>query len=152
MPKWTPELDAIILHGVFEECNISFSKSLCAKIAQRVNDAGVECTPKAIENRLYSWKKKNVSGATGLNSATSTPVQTPATPKTPRSRVKAKAEDPVTPSPSVRKRKASKLKTEPAESQSEENSELDDMLAVKKMKTEPVEEGLSLDVSAEEQV
>lgn len=87
-----------------------------------------------------------------MNSATSTPVQAPATPKTPRSRVKAKAEDPTTPSPSIRKRKASELKTESAESQSEESSELDDLLAVKKIKTEAIEEELTLDVSAEEQV
>lgn len=48
---------------------------------------------KAIENRLYSWKKKNVSGNTGLNADTNgTPTkQKPATPKakTPRGRTKA---------------------------------------------------------------
>lgn len=30
-----------LLHGVFEECNISFGKALCAKIAERVNATGV---------------------------------------------------------------------------------------------------------------
>ncbi|CAI9627656.1 unnamed protein product [Alternaria burnsii] len=90
--KWTSELDAIVLHGVFEECNISFNKSLCAKIAERVSAAGMECTAKAVENRLYSWKKKNVSGQTNLNSATNTPSKSSAanTPKsTPRPRAKA---------------------------------------------------------------
>ncbi|CAN9436834.1 unnamed protein product [Alternaria alternata] len=90
--KWTSELDAILLHGVFEECNISFNKSLCTKIAERVSAAGMECTAKAVENRLYSWKKKNVSGQTNLNSATNTPSKSSAanTPKsTPRPRAKA---------------------------------------------------------------
>ncbi|KNG45135.1 hypothetical protein DDE82_003108 [Stemphylium lycopersici] len=88
--RWTAELDAVLLHGVFEECNISFSKALCSKIAQRVADAGMPCTAKAIENRLYSWKKKNISGNSNLNSATSTPAKSAlATPvKTPRSRAK----------------------------------------------------------------
>ncbi|KAF7672606.1 hypothetical protein GT037_009107 [Alternaria burnsii] len=90
--KWTSELDAILLHGVFEECNISFNKSLCTKIAERVSAAGMECTAKAVENRLYSWKKKNVSGQTNLNSATNTPSKSSAanTPKsTPRARAKS---------------------------------------------------------------
>ncbi|KAG9195832.1 hypothetical protein G6011_00953 [Alternaria panax] len=90
--KWTSELDAILLHGVFEECNVSFNKSLCTKIAERVSAAGMECTAKAVENRLYTWKKKNVSGQTNLNSATSTPSKssTATTPKsTPRPRAKA---------------------------------------------------------------
>ncbi|KAH7386704.1 hypothetical protein DE146DRAFT_179366 [Phaeosphaeria sp. MPI-PUGE-AT-0046c] len=59
--KWTPELDSILLHAVFEESGISFSKALCNKIAERVKATGIDCTPKAVENRLYSWKKKNVS-------------------------------------------------------------------------------------------
>ncbi|KAF1361983.1 hypothetical protein EJ07DRAFT_44200, partial [Lizonia empirigonia] len=69
--KWTAELDSILLHGVFEECQISFSKVLCERISARVRAAGerkltretAECTAKAIENRLYNWKKKNASAA-----------------------------------------------------------------------------------------
>ncbi|KAJ4322181.1 hypothetical protein N0V94_002529 [Neodidymelliopsis sp. IMI 364377] len=94
--KWTAELDSILLHGVFEECQISFGKALCEKIAERVRAAGIEgfteCTPKAVENRLYSWKKKNVK----TDSATGTPTTTPkkpaatpkkaATPRTPRAK------------------------------------------------------------------
>ncbi|KAF2128364.1 hypothetical protein P153DRAFT_432033 [Dothidotthia symphoricarpi CBS 119687] len=88
--KWTPELDSILLHGVFEECNISFSKALCSKIAERVGAAGIECTPKAVENRLYSWKKKNVGGT--INGSTPNTPSKPATPKTPASsRGRAKA-------------------------------------------------------------
>jgi hypothetical protein len=52
----------------------------------------LDCTAKAVENRLYSWKKKNVSGNTNLNSATNTPskTSTASTPKsTPRPRAKA---------------------------------------------------------------
>ncbi|CBY01146.1 hypothetical protein IAQ61_012028 [Plenodomus lingam] len=91
--KWTAELDAILLHGVFEECNISFSKALCAKIAERVQAAGMECSAKAVENRLYTWKKKNISGNTNLNASTSNTPTKPAakktsTPKTPRGRAK----------------------------------------------------------------
>jgi hypothetical protein len=47
-----------------------------------------ECTPKAVENRLYSWKKKNVSGTA---SATSTPSKPAATPKKTPGRAKAGA-------------------------------------------------------------
>ncbi|KAF9695039.1 hypothetical protein EKO04_006890 [Ascochyta lentis] len=95
--KWTAELDSILIHGVFEECQISFGKALCEKIAERVRSAGIEgfteCTPKAIENRLYSWKKKNVkTDTTNGDTAVSTPKKAPApkkaagTPKTPRSK------------------------------------------------------------------
>ncbi|KAH3953298.1 hypothetical protein HBH70_028580 [Parastagonospora nodorum] len=85
--KWTPELDSILLHGVFEECNISFSKALCAKIADRVKTGyGIDCTPKAVENRLYSWKKKNLPAAPSTGN---TPSSTPKTPKTPKVRAKA---------------------------------------------------------------
>ncbi|KAF2630450.1 hypothetical protein BU25DRAFT_489213 [Macroventuria anomochaeta] len=76
--RWTPELDSILLHGVFEECQISFGKALCEKIAGRVRATGIEgfaeCTPKAVENRLYSWKKKNVSTSTSNGE---TPASTP---------------------------------------------------------------------------
>jgi hypothetical protein len=87
-----------LLHGVFEECNISFTKPLCAKIAERVKASGLgkchrlpsaplrianiciaganECSAKAIESRLYSWKKKNVSGGGGTPAKT--PIKTPA--------------------------------------------------------------------------
>ncbi|KAH6622331.1 hypothetical protein C7974DRAFT_426016 [Boeremia exigua] len=107
--KWTPELDSILLHGVFEECQISFGKALCEKIAERVRNAGIagftECTPKAVENRLYSWKKKNATTSTGAGTPDDTPVPTPkkaaakpkkdpTTPKTPRAKKGAKkAED-----------------------------------------------------------
>ncbi|KAL1608705.1 hypothetical protein SLS59_001895 [Nothophoma quercina] len=99
--KWTPELDSILLHGVFEECQISFGKALCEKIAERVRAAGVEgfteVTPKAVENRLYSWKKKNVKIDANGEAATATPNATPkkgvakkgpATPKTKTPRAK----------------------------------------------------------------
>lgn len=49
------------------------------------NSSFLDCTPKAVEGRLYSWKKKNISGNTNLNSATSSPVKEPKTPKVPRS-------------------------------------------------------------------
>lgn len=59
--KWTPELDSIVryppfsstssdddsysysklLHGVFEETGISFSKALCTKISDRVKATGI---------------------------------------------------------------------------------------------------------------
>jgi hypothetical protein len=49
----------------------------------------LECTGKAVENRLYSWKKKNVSGNSATNTATNTPSKAATgTPKTPRSRTK----------------------------------------------------------------
>ncbi|KAI0575364.1 hypothetical protein PtrSN002B_007188 [Pyrenophora tritici-repentis] len=92
--KWTPELDSILVRCVFEECNVSFSKGLCAKIAERVTAAGMECTPKAIENRLYSWKRKATSSGSGINSSASTPVKkpaaAPATSKAAASRTKGK--------------------------------------------------------------
>jgi hypothetical protein len=101
-----------------------------------------ECTAKAVENRLYSWKKKSTSGNTGLNSATSTPAKTPATPNTPGPRTKAKPEDNSTPAPSVRKRKAGAMKTPSyAESQSEDDGDLEDLYVPKsKVKTEPAAE------------
>ncbi|KAF1915520.1 hypothetical protein BDU57DRAFT_596018 [Ampelomyces quisqualis] len=89
--KWTPELDSILLHAVFEECNISFSKALCTKITTRIEAAGIDCTPKAVENRLYSWKKKNVGSTTAASGSTpSKPTRvakdkTPKTPRTPNS-------------------------------------------------------------------
>jgi hypothetical protein len=102
-----------LLNGVFEECNISVSKALCIKLAARIETLkGVgkltppnymlthltqiytECTAKAVEGRLYSWKKKNVSGG---GSTTTTPVKPPrkTAVKTPRSRAKKKAVTPV---------------------------------------------------------
>jgi hypothetical protein len=102
-----------LLNGVFEECNISVSKALCIKLAARIETLkGVgkltppnymlthltqiytECTAKAVEGRLYSWKKKNVSGG---GSTTTTPVKPPrkTAVKTPRSRAKKKALTPV---------------------------------------------------------
>lgn len=48
------------------------------------------CTAKAVKNRLYNWKKKNVSGDTGLNnSTTDTPLKISATPRTPRTKFKS---------------------------------------------------------------
>ncbi|KAF1933636.1 uncharacterized protein M421DRAFT_395752 [Didymella exigua CBS 183.55] len=77
--KWTPELDAIL------KCQISFGKALCNKLAERVRATGVgftECTPKSIENRLYSWKKKNTTSSTGSgDTPTSTPKKGAAKPK-----------------------------------------------------------------------
>ncbi|EFQ92096.1 hypothetical protein CFE70_001789 [Pyrenophora teres f. teres 0-1] len=77
--KWTSEFESIVLQGLFEECNISFNKALCTKIAERVTAAGMECTPKAIENRLYAWKKKAISNGSGINSSNSTSIKKPAT-------------------------------------------------------------------------
>lgn len=131
-----------LLHAVFEECNISFSKALCMKIAERVGNAGVgtssysalsfhsptfhkpipsvpcaastddcpECTPKAVENRLYSWKKKNVGSnpsATSTTNNSTTPASTPskptakkpATPKVPRTPKSAGRKKVTTPQP-----------------------------------------------------
>jgi hypothetical protein len=122
--KWTPELDTVVrphpilsfpstltrtqlLHGVFEECNISFSKALCQKLAERVKTGGIgtsitplppqsspsftdqqpDCTAKAVENRLYSWKKKNVGSGDATPKAAGTPKAATA-PKTPKSRAK----------------------------------------------------------------
>ncbi|UPX12308.1 uncharacterized protein EKO05_0002862 [Ascochyta rabiei] len=95
--KWTAELDSILLHGVFEECQVSFGKALCEKLAERVRSAEIEgfteCTPKAVENRLYSWKKKNVKpDTTNGDTAVTTPKKASApkkaagTPKTPRAK------------------------------------------------------------------
>ncbi|KAJ4379324.1 hypothetical protein N0V86_005369 [Didymella sp. IMI 355093] len=104
--KWMPELDAILLHGVFEECQISFGKALCEKLAERVRAAGVEgfteCTPKSIENRLYSWKKKNTTATTATGD---TPVSTPkkAAPK-PKESAIPKAKTPRAKKGAVKKR------------------------------------------------
>ncbi|KAF3042172.1 hypothetical protein E8E12_008277 [Didymella heteroderae] len=97
--KWTLELDAIA------KCQISFGKALCEKLAERVRAAGVanartegftECTPKSIENRLYSWKKKKTTANTGSGDnpasapkkAAPRPKKEPAAPKakTPRAK------------------------------------------------------------------
>jgi hypothetical protein len=45
-----------------------------------------DCTPKAVENRLYSWKKKNLPAAPSTGN---TPSSTPKTPKTLKGRAKA---------------------------------------------------------------
>ncbi|KAH7074824.1 hypothetical protein BKA63DRAFT_414645 [Paraphoma chrysanthemicola] len=157
--KWTPELDTILLHGVFEECNISFSKALCEKLAQRVRATGVEASSKAVENRLYSWKKKNVGSGTN---ATSTPSKVLATPKTPNSRAKAtgRKKKLATPSesendgpeglidsPSVKKSNSKRAKSTPkrshAESEDEHGiAEVEEEYAplAKKVKTEPVDD------------
>lgn len=37
-----------LLHGVFEECNISFSKALCNKLAQRISSTGIGKYPESI--------------------------------------------------------------------------------------------------------
>ncbi|EOA89516.1 hypothetical protein ACJQWK_09165 [Exserohilum turcicum] len=159
MPKWTPELDAIVLRGVFEECNVSFGKELCAKISQRVVDIGIECTPKAVENRLYSWKKKNTAG--GATNPTSSATGTPAKPasatqKTPRSRNKATprakkeedgddGEEPLSPTPAPRKRKSSapKKASSKEKDSGDDDIEEDDFPKSKKVKAEPSEEGPS---------
>lgn len=89
-----------LLNGVFEECQISSAKpsvkrslSASAPLAS-VGASGLllnlfphhitttdtclegftECTPKSVENRLYMWKKKNVTAATASGD---TPVSTP---------------------------------------------------------------------------
>ncbi|KAL1793785.1 hypothetical protein ACET3X_008767 [Alternaria dauci] len=157
--KWTSELDAILLHGVFEECNISFNKTLCTKIAERVSAAGMECTAKAVENRLYSWKKKNVSGQINLNSATNTPSKSSAAgtaKSTPRPRAKAtpkkkqvseEVDSDETLSPTAARGKrgksgGSKRKVEYKESDAEDESELEEeyVSMAKRVKAEPVEE------------
>ncbi|KAJ4988674.1 hypothetical protein SVAN01_05807 [Stagonosporopsis vannaccii] len=106
--KWTAELDSILLHGVFEECQISFGKALCEKIAERVRAAGIgvftegftECTPKAVENRLYSWKKKNVTTTPNPFTATGTATATaPNTPTKPAARARKNPATPKTPRP-----------------------------------------------------
>ncbi|KAL5121603.1 hypothetical protein ACEQ8H_000289 [Pleosporales sp. CAS-2024a] len=169
--KWTPELDSILLHGVFEECNISFSKALCGKIAERVSEQGIECTAKAVENRLYSWKKKNVTGGGGTpvkpgrDSPAKAAATTTTTPKTPRARAKgsatkkARTSTPVQAteghghesgheSPSVKRGGGNKRAREVLDKYAEQDAEDDDDESmslsggVKRVKKEPVEEKL----------
>ncbi|KAI8940859.1 hypothetical protein NX059_002120 [Plenodomus lindquistii] len=158
--KWTAELDSILLHGVFEECQISFSKALCAKIAERVTAAGMECSAKAVENRLYTWKKKNVTGNTGLNASTNNTTTKPSaaktsTPKTPRGRAKATprkkvvdyedgAEGPVDDeeeitSPSAARGKRGLNGAGPSYAEPDSETEEGDAPTAKRVKAEPVD-------------
>ncbi|OSS43764.1 hypothetical protein B5807_11529 [Epicoccum nigrum] len=138
---WTPELQSILHQGVFEECNISISKALCEKIAARIRAANIEgfteCTPKAVENQLYKFKKKSTAaaaaspaaGAGAAGAAPSNPgspsvskkaaPKTPKTPKTPRAKKavkKATAPEPeegdeeelVSPSPTKGRKRGAK--------------------------------------------
>jgi hypothetical protein len=174
----------LLLHGVFEECNISFSKALCEKLAHRVRATGVgtypyiqhstplhllrnlilqpltqfltAATSKSIQNRLYSWKKKNVG--TNPPSATSTPAKAASTSKPPRPKAPATKKsvdtasessnggpDGLAESPSISrgssKRAKSTLKRSYAESTSEQDDidELYQPLA-KRVKAKPVED------------
>lgn len=125
----------------------------CTKLAS-------DCTAKAVENRLYSWKKKNTSGSTNLNTATSTPTKKVTTPKTPGSRQKATPrkkkeqldedsdgpqdlfsikQDSLSPTPAHHKRKADQ--TSCTESQSEDG-DIEGLYTPKKskVKMEPTED------------
>ncbi|KAF2999263.1 hypothetical protein E8E13_003297 [Curvularia kusanoi] len=144
MPKWTPELDSILLQGVFEECNISFGKALCDKIAARVRAAGIEgfteCTPKAVENRLYSWKKKN----------TTVPGDADATvPSTPNKAAKTKKDATASRTPRTKKSAVKKVDSGAEEDEAETMSPTkgrkraakgENVGEVKKVKTEPAEQ------------
>ncbi|KAF1946975.1 hypothetical protein EJ02DRAFT_508171 [Clathrospora elynae] len=158
--KWTAELEAILLHGVFEECNISFSRALCAKITERVNAAGMEFTHKAVENRLYRWKKKIVSSSPVLNANTpNTPAKSIPT-KISRPRPKATPkmkkgsefsdddgpqylmdDDEMLASPSAArgKRAAKGKKVAHAEAEGTDSEEEKYISMAKRVKTEPVE-------------
>jgi hypothetical protein len=119
------------------------------------NKACSECTPKAVKNRLYSWKKKNVSSNTGLNA--STPTKSAAsTPKkaTPRAKAILEAkkqalseEDVSSPlddeellSPSATRGKRSAAKRSYVESDAEDDVEEDYVPLGKRVKKEVVEE------------
>jgi hypothetical protein len=121
-----------------------------------------ECTPKAVENRLHSWKKKNVSGTASVTSTPSKPAA--ATPKKTPGRAKAGAakKKAVTPpastsdsenepeslaeenTPSVArgKRGLSTPKRSYAESDADSASEVEQEYVpmAKRVKTEPTEE------------
>ncbi|KAH8733166.1 hypothetical protein GQ44DRAFT_782051 [Phaeosphaeriaceae sp. PMI808] len=87
--KWSAELDAILIRGVFEEYNVSFTRKLTDKLAARIQATGIECTYKAVEGRLYGWKKKNTAAANAVTASVSTPAKkaaaTPKKPSAPRS-------------------------------------------------------------------
>ena len=185
---------------MFEECQISFGKALCEKIAERVRAAGIgtyflfpdssfsllllqkpvlhsrppngchrrpltrgsaegftECTPKAVENRLYSWKKKNVTAAT--NSSTAAGAAAPETPKKTAARAK---KDPATPkTPRAKKGVAAKKAGSEDEEQEKEgkvggkkrggDDEGEGEGVVKKVKLEEVggDEGMGLEGGAD---
>ncbi|KAF3053372.1 hypothetical protein E8E11_011741 [Didymella keratinophila] len=77
--KWTPELDAILPNGVFEECQISFGKALCKKIAERVRIPG--------KDTIAVTASGDTSASTPKKAAPK-PKKEPATPKAKTLRVK----------------------------------------------------------------
>jgi hypothetical protein len=53
----------------------------------QIDKSQPDCTAKAVENRLYTWKKKNVGSGDGTPKVAST-TKPATTPKTPKSRAK----------------------------------------------------------------
>lgn len=116
-----------------------------------------ECTPKAVENRLYSWKKKNVSAATNPSAA----AAGAAAPETPKKTAARARKDPATPkTPRAKKAAAAKKAGSEDEEQEKEGKaggkkrggdEGEGEGIVKKMKLEEVdgEEGMGLDGGAD---
>ncbi|KAG9198380.1 hypothetical protein G6514_010224 [Epicoccum nigrum] len=146
---WTPELQSILFQGIFEECNISISKALCEKIAVRIRAANIEgfteCTPKAVENQLYKFKKKSTAAAAASPAAGASPsvskkaaLKAPKIPRAKKAAKKATTPEPdggdeeelVSPSPTKGRKRgakgegkgeggAKKVKTEPATPESD---------------------------------
>lgn len=131
--------------------------------------SSLDCTPKAIENRLYSWKKKNTSAGatTATTSAPSTPAKTDGPKqKTPRSRVKStprvkkektededENEEPSSPTPARRKRKAGtpkKASSKEKESGNEDVEEEDGPKS-KKVKNEPTDDDSGVNETASDE-
>lgn len=68
----------------------------------------LECTPKAVENRLYSWKKKNIGSSTpSINNPSTT---NPSTPSKPTAKKPATPKAPRTPKSAGKKRQPEKEK------------------------------------------
>lgn len=96
-----------------------------------------ECTPKSIENRLYSWKKKNTTASTASGDAPVTPKKAAAKPK----------KDPATPKAKTPRAKKGSAKKKAGE------EEVDNELtpsAVRKRSAESEEEGEEKKVKLEE--
>ncbi|KAH4845546.1 hypothetical protein HBH75_179850 [Parastagonospora nodorum] len=93
--KWTPELDSINATSPSPKPSAPRSPTASRPAMASVRHSLyllflkltlADCTPKAVENRLYSWKKKNLPAAPSTGN---TPSSTPKTPKTPKVRAKA---------------------------------------------------------------
>ncbi|CAI6333482.1 unnamed protein product [Periconia digitata] len=90
MVQWTAEKDQLLLKGVFQFNNITFSKPLLEHLASMV---GEDCTPKAVSHRLNNIKNSG-KPTKAPGSASSSPVKGAGVKKTQAGRgKKAKATD-----------------------------------------------------------